>query len=91
MFDSCLLKPAYSVNRNREKLDVKSAKELSGDWDRLSPEYCVFTNKSNGPDPRILWRIERIANSTVLITGKENGVIAEIGDNGSINFYNSIY
>ena len=33
MFDSCLLKPAYSVNRNREKLDVKSAKELSGDGD----------------------------------------------------------
>lgn len=57
----------------------------------LSPEYCVFTNKAVGPDPRILWRIERIANSTVLITGKENGVIAEIGDNGSIDFYNSIY
>ena len=64
----------------------------SSNWVRtLSPEYCVFTNKAGNPDPRILWRIERIANSTVLITGKENGVIAEIGDNGSINFYNSIY
>ncbi|MGN1442809.1 MAG: ComEC/Rec2 family competence protein [Acutalibacteraceae bacterium] len=57
----------------------------------LSPEYCVFTNKAIGPDQRILWRIERIANSTVLITGKENGVIADIGDHGNIQFYNSIY
>ncbi|MGN0469018.1 MAG: ComEC/Rec2 family competence protein [Acutalibacteraceae bacterium] len=57
----------------------------------LSPEYCVFTNNAGGPDPRILWRIERIANSTLLITGKENGIITDIGENGNIQFYNSIY
>ncbi|MGN1194875.1 MAG: ComEC/Rec2 family competence protein [Acutalibacteraceae bacterium] len=57
----------------------------------LSPEYCVITNRNNGADVRILWRIERLANSTILYTGKENGVIADIGDNGDIQFYNSIY
>ncbi len=57
----------------------------------LSPEYCVVTNKKNGADVRILWRIERIANSTILTTGNENGIIADVGDNGQIQFYNSIY
>ncbi|MDD6146781.1 MAG: MBL fold metallo-hydrolase [Oscillospiraceae bacterium] len=57
----------------------------------LSPEYCVVTNNKSSADPRIIWRIERKANSAILFTGEENGVIAEIGDNGSIQFYNSIY
>ncbi|MDD6275459.1 MAG: MBL fold metallo-hydrolase [Clostridia bacterium] len=54
----------------------------------LSPEYCVITNKKNGPAKPILWRIERIADSTILTTGAENGIIAEIGNNGNIKFYN---
>lgn len=57
----------------------------------LSPEYCVITNHEGNPSSPILWRIERIAHSAILITGKENGVIAEIGENGQIQFYNSIY
>lgn len=57
----------------------------------LSPEYCVVTNKSNRVERRILCRIERNSNSTILITGKEDGVIAEIGSNGDIQFYNSIH
>lgn len=57
----------------------------------LSPEYCVVTNKESSVQKTTLFRIERIANSTILITGKENGVIAEIGSNGDINFYNSIH
>ena len=57
----------------------------------LSPEYCVITNNESSVQRSTLLRIERIANSTILITGKENGVIAEIGSNGDINFYNSIH
>ena len=55
----------------------------------LTPEYCVVTNKKNGADKPILWRIERIADSTILTTGAENGIIAEIGNNGNIKLYNS--
>ncbi|MGN1317166.1 MAG: ComEC/Rec2 family competence protein [Acutalibacteraceae bacterium] len=57
----------------------------------LLPEYCVITNNPEKPTPTVIWNIERIANSTVLFTGKEDGVIAEIGDNGNIQFYNSIH
>lgn len=57
----------------------------------LSPKYCVVTNKEESVDVRTLRRIERIANSAILITGKEDGVIAEIGANGEIQFYNSIH
>ena len=57
----------------------------------LMPEYCVVTNNADGAEDRILWRVENITNSTILITGKENGIIAEIGSNGNIQFYNSIH
>lgn len=57
----------------------------------LSPEYCVITNNESSVQRSTLLRIERIANSTILITGKENGIIAEIGSNGDINFFNSIH
>lgn len=57
----------------------------------LSPKYCVITNNESSVHKATLWRIERIANSAILITGKENGVIAEIGANGDIQFYNSIH
>lgn len=57
----------------------------------LSPEYCVVTNKEESVEHRILWQVENIANSTILITGKEDGIIAEIGSNGEIQFYNSIH
>lgn len=57
----------------------------------LSPKYCVITNNESSVQKTTLWKIERIANSTILITGKENGVIAEIGANGDIQFYNSIH
>lgn len=57
----------------------------------LSPKYCVVTNNESSVDYRTLRRIELLANSTILITGKEDGVIAEIGSNGEIQFYNSIH
>ncbi|MGN1418973.1 MAG: ComEC/Rec2 family competence protein [Acutalibacteraceae bacterium] len=64
----------------------------TSNWIRtLAPEYCVITNKKDGANKWILWRIERNSNSTILTTGNEDGVIADIGDNGAIQFYNSIY
>lgn len=57
----------------------------------LMPKYCIVTNDKNNVDVRTLWRISRIADSPVLITGKENGIVAEIGDNGNITFYNNIH
>lgn len=57
----------------------------------LLPEYCVVTNEKKSVEHRILWRVENIADSTILITGKEDGIIAEIGSNGEIQFYNAIH
>lgn len=57
----------------------------------LSPEYCVITNNRNIKNVLILWRIARCVNSTILTTNEEDGVLAEIGSNGQISFYNSIH
>lgn len=45
----------------------------------LSPEYCVVTNEKSINNSPILWKIERCADSIILATVDENGVIAEIG------------
>lgn len=57
----------------------------------LSPEYCVVTNEKSINNSPILWKIERCADSIILATVDENGVIAEIGSDGNITFYNSIH
>lgn len=57
----------------------------------LMPDYCVVTNKKESVEWTTLWRISRLADSTILITGQEDGVIAEIGDNGTISFSNKIH
>lgn len=57
----------------------------------LSPEYCVVTNEKSINNSPILWKIERCADSIILTTVDENGVIAEIGGDGNITFYNSIH
>lgn len=56
----------------------------------LNPEVCVITNDFELSDKRTLRRINHISNSVILITGQENGVIAEIDDNGSISYLNNI-
>lgn len=67
-------------------------RSTSSDWVKaLMPDTCVVTNKYSLVNKTTLYRIERIAGSTVLITGQENGVIAEIGDNGKITYYNDIH
>lgn len=56
----------------------------------LKPEVCVVTNGKGGGNPGTIRRIARIAKAPMLVTGAENGVIAEFTDNG-INYYNEIH
>lgn len=57
----------------------------------LKPETCIVTNAEEKVDKRTLRRIERIANSTILITGAENGVIVDLDNNGHYQIYNNIH
>lgn len=56
----------------------------------LSPDVCVVTNNYKSTDKRTLRRITRVSNSVILVTGQENGVIAEFDDNGNISYFNDI-
>lgn len=57
----------------------------------LNPKVCIVTNNYESIDHNTIRRITRISKSAVLITGKENGIIAVIGDNGKIDYYNNIH
>lgn len=57
----------------------------------LNPDVCVVTNNSETTDKRTLRRIIRISDSVILVTGQENGVVAEINDDGSISYFNNIH
>lgn len=57
----------------------------------LDPEVCVVTNLYEKTDKRTLRKISRVAKSPILVTGKENGVIVDIDDNGNITYYNDIH
>ena len=54
----------------------------------LMPKACVITNGRNGPDRSVVASIIKICrNRNVYLTGTENGVLAVVGDGGSITFY----
>lgn len=58
----------------------------------LSPKACVVTNKYEEIHIATLAYIQYLCNPDVfLITGKEDGIIADIGDNGEIMYYNQIH
>ncbi len=64
----------------------------SSGWLRtLYPSVCVVTNNYENADKKTLRTIERICGSVILVTGKENGVIASINDDGTISYYNNIH
>ena len=57
----------------------------------LDPEACVVTNNRYGPDHAVITSIVKTCRrDRIYLTGCENGVLAVIGDNGSINFYGGI-
>ena len=56
----------------------------------LSPAVCVITNNFESVDKKTLTRIERICQPSFYITGKENGILAVLGDNGAITYYGQI-
>lgn len=68
------------------------AGSTSGIWLKwLKPDVCIITNEQNLTDKRTLGRITRITKSQILITGRENGIIAEIGSQGKIKYYKNIH
>lgn len=68
------------------------SKSTSSGWLKtLNPDFSVVTNTFEKTDKRTLRRITRIAKSPILVTGRENGVIVQIDDNGELKFYNNIH
>lgn len=57
----------------------------------LSPETCIVTNDYENMHRITLYYITYLCDPTFLITGRENGIIADIGDNGEIHYYNQIH
>lgn len=57
----------------------------------LNPDFCVITNNYQSVQKSTVNNITRICDSDIYVTGKENGVVANIGDNGKIDFYNNIH
>lgn len=53
----------------------------------LSPTTCVITNRFESMDRTTLARIERICSPAFYSTGRENGVLAVLGDDGKIDYY----
>ena len=56
----------------------------------LQPRVCVITNNFESADRRTLARFERICQPSFCITGRENGVLAVLGDDGEITCYGQI-
>lgn len=58
----------------------------------LSPTNCVVTNEYKKTHKSTLAYIKYLCNpKAFLLTGDEDGIIADIGDNGEINYYNHIH
>lgn len=56
----------------------------------LRPKVCVVTNRFENIDRKTLARFERICRPSFYITGKENGVLAILGDNADVTCYGAI-
>lgn len=53
----------------------------------LCPKVCIVTNDYKTADKNTLKRIIKTAGSDILLTGEENGIIAELGENGALRYY----
>ncbi len=56
----------------------------------LHPKTCVITNNFESMDRTTLARFEKICSPAFYVTGKENGVLAVLGDGGEIAYYGQI-
>ncbi len=64
----------------------------SGKWLRnLDPEVCIVTNSSEKATEYTLSKITRIADASILMTVDENGIIVELGDDGTMTYYNNTF
>lgn len=67
-------------------------RSTSSNWLKtLKPKACVVTNRYESLHMATIRRITKINSCPILVTGKENGVIAQIDDNGEMSFYNNIH
>ena len=57
----------------------------------LCPSVCVVTNRAESVDMETLSRINSICHPDILITGREDGVLAEFYDNGEIKYYGKLH
>lgn len=57
----------------------------------LNPDMCIITNDESSIDFETIKRIEENTNSAILITGKENGIIAVADKNGNIEYQSNIH
>lgn len=57
----------------------------------LSPETCVITNNYESLHKPVSAYIQYLCDPDFLLTGRENGIVAVIGDNGQIDYYNDIH
>lgn len=57
----------------------------------LAPEVCVVTNKYESLHWATIYRITRLTNAPIFVTGKEDGIVAKILDDGEIFYYNHIH
>jgi len=56
----------------------------------LFPEVCIITNRFESMDRTTLSRIERLCKPQFYVTGKENGILSVLGDQGAITCYGQI-
>jgi len=57
----------------------------------LMPDVCVITNTYKRADKNTLERIKSVSHSKILLTGEENGVIAELFADGKIEYKSDIH
>ncbi len=57
----------------------------------LCPKVCIVTNNYKTADKSTLKHIIKTAGSAILLTGEENGIIAEFGENGALRFFNELH
>lgn len=68
------------------------AHSTSENWLKtLKPKVCIVTNDYRRTDKNTLEKIINTVSSPILLTGEENGIIIQITDNGSIEYFNNIH
>lgn len=63
----------------------------SGWLKTLRPKLCVVTNAERSADPVTTCKITRVIGAPILMTGAEDGILAQIGGDGDIRYFGRIH